>query len=524
MDNYIDLKSLISLILSKWWLILLAALIGGGAAFGYSKLFMPLKYKSELAMYVQSYTSFNENPDHNYNNINNSKQLINTYKKVLKDKAVLNDIGDHLIESFSPEVISKCFTVSNGKISPDSIDPCISLDSPPDTSVLSMTTITKDPEVSAAICNYMALVAPDYIERAVGVGEINAIDTARVSYNPVSPNVKKNAALGAFAAAFLAVVLIILVDFFDNTVKETEWLNEKYKKAIIGEIQQFDLEKKRSKNDKHVKLTDKDVPFSVVESYKSIRTNVNFALSPFEKKVFTISSTSPAEGKSTTSANIAIALAQGGSKVLLIDGDLRKSVQHKIFGVRNRKGLSTAIGKMADLDECIAKDVMENLDIMPAGPIPPNPSELLASDNMTSILEKLSERYSVVIIDTPPVNVVTDSMELAKNVSGTIMVVRYGDTTTDDIDEAMKKIEFSNMNMLGFILNGVKVKHKGKYYSKYKYKYYKYDKGYGYGYEGQPDDDDDEEGDSQVNKGSRKKNTNKGKNKKNKSKKKKGGK
>ena len=227
---------------------------------------------------------------------------------------------------------------------------------------------------------------------------------------------------------------------------------------------------------------------------------------------------------STTSANIAIALAQGGSKVLLIDGDLRKSVQHKIFGVRNRKGLSTAIGKMADIDECIAKDVMENLDVMPAGPIPPNPSELLASENMTSILEKLSERYSIIIIDTPPVNVVTDSMELARNVSGTIMVVRYGDTTTDDVDEAMKKIEFSKMNMLGFILNGVKTKHKGKYYSKYKYKYYKYDKGYGYGYGSKPDETDDEEGDSQeIKKENRKTNTNKG-NQNNKSKKKKGGK
>ena len=524
MDNYIDLKSLFSLIINKWWIIILAALVGGGAAFGFSKLCMPLKYSSELAMYVQSYTTFNENPEHNYNNINNSKQLINTYEKVLVDNAVLNDIGEKLTETFDEGVIADSFAVSDGRISPASLRSCITITSPTDTSVLNMTAVTKNPELSAAICNNMALVAPDYIQRAVGVGEINAIDTAKVQYNPVSPNVKKNTALGAFAAAFLAVVIIILIDFFDNTVKETEWLSEKYKKAIIGEIQQFEQEKKNDKADKHIRLTDKDVPFAVVESYKSIRTNVNFALSPFEKKVFTVSSTSPAEGKSTTSANIAIALAQGGSKVLLIDGDLRKSVQHKIFGVRNRKGLSTAIGKMADIDECIAKDVMENLDVMPAGPIPPNPSELLASENMTSILEKLSERYSIIIIDTPPVNVVTDSMELARNVSGTIMVVRYGDTTTDDVDEAMKKIEFSKMNMLGFILNGVKTKHKGKYYSKYKYKYYKYDKGYGYGYGSKPDETDDEEGDSQeIKKENRKTNTNKG-NQNNKSKKKKGGK
>ena len=137
---------------------------------------------------------------------------------------------------------------------------------------------------------------------------------------------------------------------------------------------------------------------------------------------------------------------------------------------------------MEALNDCISYNVMENLDVMPAGPIPPNPSELLASDNMTEILEKLCEIYDTIVIDTPPVNVVTDSMELAKNVSGTIMVIRYGDTTTDDVEEAMKKIEFCQMNMLGFILNGVRTKHTGKYYSKYKYKYYKYGKGYG-GYE-----------------------------------------
>jgi capsular exopolysaccharide synthesis family protein len=96
-----------------------------------------------------------------------------------------------------------------------------------------------------------------------------------------------------------------------------------------------------------------------------------------DKKVFLVSSTNPGEGKSTTSANIAIALAQGGNKVLLIDGDMRKSVQHKIFGLKNKKGLSSAISKMADLDECITKDVMENLDVLTSGPVPPNPSNSL---------------------------------------------------------------------------------------------------------------------------------------------------
>lgn len=495
----IDLRDLFSLFFSKLWIIILAVIIGGTGAFCYAKFALPLKYASHISMYVQSYTTFNENPDLNFNNINNSKQLINTYIEVLKDDAVMSAVGERLSASFDESVLSGSFAVVDGKIKPASIRSCISISSVTDTSALNLTAVTQNPELSAAVCNSVAKVAPTYLSEAVGVGQINTIDTAKVYHAPVSPIKRKYAAMGGAGAAFLVMLIIFLVDFFDNTIKESAWLGNRYKKAIIGEIQQFGNEKNKGENeDKHVKLTDKEVPFAVVESYKSIRTNVTFALSPFDKKIFIVSSMNPGEGKSTTSANIAIALAQGGNKVLLIDGDLRKSVQHKIFKLKNKKGLSSAIGKMADLDECIAKDVMKNLDVMPAGPIPPNPSELLASDSMSSILEKLSDRYATIIIDTPPVNVVTDSMELAKNVSGIIMVVRYGTTTTEDVEIAMKKVEFSKMNMLGFIMNGIKTKRHGKYYSKYRYKkYYKYGNGYGYGYGygSRPEDIENEKGD-----------------------------
>lgn len=505
-EKEIDLRDIFSLFLSKLWMIILAAVIGGAGAFCYSKFVLPLKYASHISMYVQSYTTFNENPDLNYNNINNSKQLINTYMEVLKDDAVMNAVADRLAASFNEDVLSESFSVVDGKINPSSIRSCISISSVTDTSALNLSAVTRSPELSAAVCNSVAKVAPKYLNEAVGVGQINTIDTAKVYNTPVSPNKKKNSVIGAAAAAFLVMLIIFLIDFFDNTIKESGWLGSRFKKAIIGEIQQFGDNNKKKKNnneDKHIKLTDKDVPFAVVESYKSIRTNITFALSPFEKKVFIVSSMNPGEGKSTTSSNIAIALAQGGNKVLLIDGDLRKSTQHKIFGLKNKKGLSTAISHMADLDECINKNVMKDLDVMTAGPIPPNPSELLASDSMTKILETLGERYTTIIIDTPPVNVVTDSMELAKNVSGIIMVVRYGSTTTDDVEAAMKKVEFSQMNMLGFILNSVKPKRHGKYYSKYKYKYYKYDKGYGYGYGygygTRPDDVEDDEDETDKN-------------------------
>ena len=495
MNESYSIKDIISLLLSKIWLLIIVTIIGGAAAFCFSKFVLPLKYSSHISMYVQSYTGISENANQQ-NNISNSKQLVNTYMQVLKDDAVMNAVGDKLKEQFDEYTLNSTFGLVDGKISPSSIRNSLSITSVTDTSAITVVSTTKNAEVSAAVCNDLKEVAPDYVEEAVGVGQINTIDTAKVYKTPVAPNMKKNAALGALGALTLACMIIFLIDFFDNTVKDTDAVGKEFKKPIIGEIASFGIDKKKKSNsdeDEHVKLTDKNVPFNVVESYKSIRTNVTFALSTVEKKVFAVSSPNPGEGKSTTSANIAIALAQGGNKVLLIDADMRKAVQHKIFGLKNKKGLSSAISKMAKLEECVQKNVMDNLDVMTAGPVPPNPSELLASENMGAILEELGKEYSMILIDTPPVNVVTDGMELAKYISGIIVVLRYGNTTTEDVEDAIKKIEFAKMNMLGFIMNDVKTKRSG-YYSKYKYKdKYYYKSGYGYGYYGAKPETSEEE-------------------------------
>ena len=475
MNQSYSIKDIIRLLLSHIWLIIVITVLGAGAAFGISKFLLPLQYSSHITMYVQSYTGITENAN-SVNNISNSKQLVNTYMEVLKDDAVMNAVAEKLSKQFEENVLSQNFTINDsGKITPASIRSCLAISSVTDTSAVKVNATAKNAEVAAAICNDLTQVAPQYVEEAVGVGSINTIDTAKVYNTPVAPNTMKNTMIGAIAGFMLIVLIIFLIDFFDNTIKDTDALGKKYNKAIIGDIQAFgDSKKKKDADDDYVKLTDKDTPFHIIESYKSIRTNLSFALSTVEKKTFVVSSANPGEGKSTTSANIAIAIAQSGSHVLLIDADMRKSVQHKIFELVNKKGLSTAVSKMHTPDECIQKNVMENLDVMTAGPIPPNPSELLASEMMEQMLNELSEKYDAILIDTPPVNVVTDAMELAKSVSGIVLVVRYGRTTDEDVDNVFKRVELANMNLLGFILNGVKSKHAG-YYSKYgKGKYYGY--------------------------------------------------
>lgn len=488
MKNTYGFKDLLKLLFSHLWLIVAITIFGGISAVAFSKFVLPLQYSSHITMYVQSYTGISENND-NQNNISNSKQLVNTYMEVLKDDAVMNAVGDMLIKQYENGSLKECFSINaEGKINPASIRDCLTISSVADTSAVTVVATTKDAELSALICNSLTQVAPKYVEEAVGVGSINTIDKAKVYKTPVAPNVMKNTVIGMAAAFLIVVMVILIIDYFDNTIKESDKIAKKYNKAIIGKIQQFgEGRKKKSKKGKHRTeprglLTDKDVPFSVVESYKTIRTNILFTVAESDKKVIAVSSANPGEGKSTSAANLAIALAQTGSAVLLIDADMRKPVQHRTFKIKNDEGLSTLIIKKSSMAKSVKSNVINNLDLLLSGPLPPNPSELLASNSFKALLEQFASNYDYVIIDTPPVNVVSDAMVMKDSISGILLVIRYAMTTYDDLSNCMKQIELAQANLLGFVMNDVHYNYGAAYYN-YKYKYKKYGYGgYGYGY------------------------------------------
>ena len=228
-------------------------------------------------------------------------------------------------------------------------------------------------------------------------------------------------------------------------------------------------------------LLDKEVAFPVTEAYKTLRTNISFALSTKKNKIFAVSSALASEGKSTVAANIAITLAQNNDHVLLIDGDLRKPVQHRVFTLKNEVGLSTLISGSNTFKEIVHHEVIENLDVVPCGPIPPNPSEMLGSDNMKMLLEQLSAHYDYIVVDTPPINIVTDALTLLDSIAGVLLVANHGKSTYDALEESIQAIKMSDGSLLGIVVNNVSVTG-GKYGGKYSYKYkYGYKYGYGYG-------------------------------------------
>lgn len=492
MKNNYKIRNLISLLFSKLWLIIiLTALIGFGTFF-LSKFVIDPRYESYTTMYVKNnnspvgQTSANVNADVDLNDLNTAKSLAGTYITVLKSNAVMEQVSIKLAERYESGDLARIFEVKNDKATVKSLKEAFTMSSVDETEVIKITANTMNPEVSADLCNILSEIAPEFLIRVVGAGSVEIIDTATASDEPVSPKVPLVTLIGFIIGFSFVVFVILLIDFFDDTVKESEELTKRFNKAMLGEVQAIESEKTRfrkkiSNSQATAWLTDKNVPFSVSESYKSIRSNILFTIGMNDKKIIAVSSPNPSEGKSTTAANIAIALAQTDSSVLLIDADMRKPVQHKTFQIKNSEGLSTLIIKKSSLVKSIRSNVVNNLDLLPSGPIPPNPSELLASENFRKLLEQLSGNYDYIVIDTPPINVVSDAMVMKDNISGILLVVKYGATTYEEVSDSMKQIELAQANMLGFVLNEIYHSHRGSYYD-YKYKY-KYGCGsYGYGY------------------------------------------
>nr|WP_076571810.1 CpsD/CapB family tyrosine-protein kinase [Salimicrobium salexigens] len=202
----------------------------------------------------------------------------------------------------------------------------------------------------------------------------------------------------------------------------------------------------------------------ISEQYRTIRTNLDFASVDSELHMMTVTSAGPSEGKSLTTANLAVVFAQQGKKVLLVDADMRKPTVHYTFRLDNVAGLSNYIaGHDHSLTNLINGSRVENLDIMTSGPIPPNPSELLGSQKMKDFLQEVKKKYDLVIFDSPPVLAVTDSQVLTSQTNGTLLVVRNKKTEKEAAKRAKELLEQAKANVLGMVLNDVPQKESGYY-------------------------------------------------------------
>ncbi len=216
--------------------------------------------------------------------------------------------------------------------------------------------------------------------------------------------------------------------------------------------------------------------FRIEEAYKTIRANIMFSVMKKGCKVIVVSSSVPNEGKTTTTVNLAVSISQTDQRVLLIDGDLRKPKIHHYFSLPNAPGLTNYLGDSisgkgrTDIYSVLHQTEYENLSVLCSGSIPPNPAELLGSEIMSDFLEQISKDFDYIIIDTPPINVVSDALPLIRESDGIVLVVRSNHSTHPELQKALSALEFIDAKILGFVVNFVESK-AAKYYNKGSYDY-----------------------------------------------------
>jgi succinoglycan biosynthesis transport protein ExoP len=327
------------------------------------------------------------------------------------------------------------------------------------------------------------------------------VDSARPPTFPIEPNIPRNLGFALVLGLASGVGLAFMLDGLDNTIRTTEQAQNISGLASLGMIPLGSKSARDGPNAKRLVIASSKEAVELVtqvrpqsqmaESYRALRTSLLLSNLGSPPKVIMVTSALPQEGKTTTSINTAVVLAQKGVRVLLIDADLRRPSIHKTLGMGPRSGLSNVLTGSTSLEQAITRSaILPNLFVMPAGTPPPNPAELLASMNMKEVLAKLSEEYDHIVLDTPPSLSVTDAVVLSPRADAVILVIRSGKTTKQALRRARDILAQVNAKVVGVLLNAVDLTSPDYYY------YYEYQGKYaGYYREDEASKHDDDEGD-----------------------------
>ncbi len=306
------------------------------------------------------------------------------------------------------------------------------------------------------------------IAEASKTSDAKVIDYAQPPRGPISPKPKKDLLLWTVIGLLLGVLGAFVLEYMDNTVKTSKEVEKLLGFPVLGVIPWMES----TDQETQPLVTHFDPKSPVAEAYRTLRSNVRFAALGKPLKVLLVTSSVAKEGKTSTATNLAVAMAQSGQRVLLVDADLRNPRLNRVFKVKREPGLSDVLIGRASLSESVYEvSDIPNLYLLPCGPIPPNPAELLSSQALQNLLETLKQEYDLVILDSAPLLPVSDSVELGKLADGVILVVRAGVTERDFLEEVKRILENARLRVLGVVLNAVDL---ARHYGYYRYRYYRY--------------------------------------------------
>jgi len=508
----IDLVKYIVLLWHWAWLIILIVVIAGGAAYFGSKLIPPV-YQAKTTVLVDMASSNNSS---DYNTLLLNSQLTQTYSQMMTKSPILSEVATRLgMAKIDPKSIT-AKPVTNTQlinIFAESTDPRLAADianmlitvfadqvqsmqttrySASEQSLksqmadidnkikvannqLSTTTdSTESVRLETMIANYSQTYAgllQSYEQIRLAVAQTSSnivqIEPAAIPIEPVRPKILQNVALVAIVSGLLAAGLIIGIDMMNDTVKTPAEITEKLGLPVLGVISHY-------KSTNGVPVTESQPLSPVSEAFRTLRTNLKYAGAGLEKPLYSIMVTSalPSEGKTEVLVNLGVVLAQNGLRVLLVDADLRRPALHRRLGLDNLVGLSQSfVHPELGMDYSFQPTRISGLSAITSGDSPPNPSELLGSQTMGTILEGLKTQYDIVLVDTPPALAVTDATAMLPYVEGVLLVVKPGSTHLAPLRRVVEQFNQLDNKLMGVVINDINLRSSsyGYYYQHHKY-------------------------------------------------------
>lgn len=485
----IDIKRLWKALWRRSWVILLVSVLCAVAALVFTVYLITPQYQSSAMFYVNnsSLSVGDTSVTIDSGDITASKNLVNTYIVILKSRSCLNDVIDYAELDYSVSELESMITASSVN----------------STEVFEVVITGPDPEEAEKIANAIAYILPNRISDIVEGTSAKVVDYAIVAQSPFSPNRVSNTMIGFLVGFVLTVAFVIIRELFDTTIRSEDDVVQLTSHPILAAVPDMTVSskggyyydgyvKKKSKKKKilenesarNVVLVGEGISFAASEAYKLLRTKVEFSFADDNNcRVLGVSSALAGEGKSLSSVNLAYSLAQLGKKVLLVDCDMRRPSLATKLDIQRVPGLSNYLAGRIGID-VVLQDYGGNgeeygsFHVIAAGRVPPNPIELLSSDKMSQLIERLRECYDYIILDLPPVGEVSDAIVAAKLVDGILMIVCQNYCSRGALAHAVEQFGFVESRILGVVVNRVSESGRGYGY-KYGKRYYKrYYRGY----------------------------------------------
>ena len=441
--NNFHLEKLIWIIKTKLLYMILAALIGAVLAGGYASATQTSTYRAQISFYVYS------NPDYvtdtgvnlSSSDITQANSLLTSYMQILNSATFLNEIIEYTgLTNYTVDGLQKRITAS-----------AVS-----NTAVFKVSVLDQNPVNAMNIANAIGELAPAEIIGIVKSGGIEVLDAAELPTQPyASTSVKMYALIGAVLGFAIVAVWCVVRGLMNTTIRRKYEIEDMFTIPILGEVPQ-----QRSKNKKDVNIVlDQDSNFGVREAYSNIRVGLLFTKKGEKCPIYAVTSADCKEGKTANVLNMAISYAQMNKKVLVIDADMRNSGMLGLLQdakVQGKGGLSEYLAEITD-NPCKI-EFNKYLDIIPAGVMPPNPSELLVSERWYSLLEDSKNTYDAVFVDFPSLGIVSDALCLAQKATAYILIVRENLTRIERIEMIVRRLESLDANICGLVYNGISEK------------------------------------------------------------------